>query len=79
MLDPDFFRQAAIQAARVSQSTILILAGAFVGAEVDRRFDTGPWGFLGGLAIGSLLGFFTLLRGLLKTPTDDDDHPPDLP
>ncbi len=71
MLDPDFFRQAAPAAARVTQSTILILASAFLGARADAYFGTSPWIFFAGMAIGSALGLASLIQGL--TPPDDDD------
>jgi len=80
MLDPEFFRQAAPVAARVTQSTITILAGALLGAELDHRLDTTPWLFFAGLLLGIASGALVLFRGLLqKTPPSDDDHPPDLP
>lgn len=80
MFDPEFFRQAALAAARVTQSTIIILAGAFLGAELDKRLDTAPWLFLAGLFLGMASGFLVLIRGLLQQPPPtDDDHPPDLP
>lgn len=79
MFDPDFFRQAATAAARVTQSTLTILAGAFLGAELDRRLETAPWLFLTGLFLGMAAGFLTLLRGLLQQPPSDDDDPPALP
>ncbi len=80
MFDPEFFRQAAIMAARVTQSTFIILAGALLGAELDKRFDTAPWLFFAGLALGMASGFLVLIRGLLqKSPPSDDDHTPDLP
>lgn len=80
MLDPEFFRQAAPAAATVTQSTLTILAGALLGAELDERFDTSPWLFFSGLLLGIASGALVLFRGLLqKPPPSDDDHPPDLP
>lgn len=80
MFDPDFFRQAAPAAAKVTSSTFIILAGAFLGAELDTRLDTAPWLFLAGLFLGTASGFLVLFRGLLNPPAaSDDDDPPDLP
>lgn len=80
MLDPEFFRQAAPAAARVTQSTLIILTGALLGAQLDERFDSSPWLFFAGLLLGMASALLLLFRRpLQKPPPSDDDHPPDLP
>jgi F0F1-type ATP synthase assembly protein I len=39
---------------------------AFVGAWIDRRFGTQPWGILGGVVIGLVGGLYNLVRESLE-------------
>jgi F0F1-type ATP synthase assembly protein I len=35
---------------------------AFVGSWIDRRFETQPWGILGGVVLGLVGGLYNLVR-----------------
>jgi F0F1-type ATP synthase assembly protein I len=39
---------------------------ALVGYWIDRRFETSPWGILGGVAIGLAGGLYNLVRESLE-------------
>jgi F0F1-type ATP synthase assembly protein I len=39
---------------------------ALIGYWVDRRFGTGPWGILGGVAIGLVGGLYNMVRESLE-------------
>ena len=39
---------------------------ALVGYWIDRRFETTPWGFLGGVVIGLVGGLYNLVRESLN-------------
>jgi F0F1-type ATP synthase assembly protein I len=39
---------------------------AFVGYWIDGRFGTGPWGILGGVAIGLVGGLYNMVRESLE-------------
>jgi ATP synthase protein I len=39
---------------------------AFVGYWIDGRFGTGPWGILGGIAIGLVGGLYNMVRESLE-------------
>lgn len=39
---------------------VVLLGG--LGYVLDRRFDSGPWFFLGGVAIGLCIAFYTVIK-----------------
>lgn len=43
-----------------------VVAGLILGWVVDWAFSTTPWGILGGLAAGLLVGMWTFIRSALK-------------
>ena len=43
---------------------VLVSCGALVGAWLDKRQGTGPWLTLGGVVLGSILAFVSMLRVL---------------
>lgn len=51
-----------------SELGIATLIGLFGGAWLDRRFGTGPWIMIIGLAIGAAAGFKSLMRLAPKPP-----------
>ena len=44
-----------------------IALGYFLGAWLDRTWETGPWGVVGGVVLGSLGGFVHLFRTISRT------------
>jgi len=42
-----------------------LLVGVGLGWFLDRRLGSGPWGLVGGLGLGMLVGFWSLYRSLL--------------
>ncbi len=53
----------------------LELAGAVAGLSllgywIDGKFDTGPWGLLGGLAMGLVGGVYNLVKASLAAVRD---------
>ena len=52
---------------------------AFIGYWVDRKWDTGPWGLVGGAVLGLVGGMYNLIRESLsafKPPVDRASKPP---
>jgi ATP synthase protein I len=62
---------------------------ALVGYWIDNRFETGPWGLVGGLVLGLVGGLYNLVRQSLqaareariedeatRTAHDDPERPP---
>ncbi len=48
-----------------------ILAGVFIGSQLDRHFSTDPWLVLGMTIAGTVIGFYRMvqiLRRLERTP-----------
>jgi F0F1-type ATP synthase assembly protein I len=41
-------------------STVAVLLG--VGYLVDRYFDSSPWGIVGGIVLGSIVGLYQFVR-----------------
>ena len=65
------------------QYAVCVLVGMGLGAYADKHLDSSPWGVLGGLALGMLIGTWSVLRPLWleageadrepKPPRPDDD------
>jgi F0F1-type ATP synthase assembly protein I len=59
-----------------SEFGIATLIGLFGGSWLDRRFGTGPWLTVLGIALGMAAGIKSLMR-LAPTPTKKNDPPSD--
>ncbi|MDO8644253.1 MAG: AtpZ/AtpI family protein [bacterium] len=44
------------------QLAISVVAGLFIGSYLDKKFNSSPWLTLVGLLLGSVGGFYNLLR-----------------
>lgn len=44
-----------------------IALGYFLGAWLDRKWESSPWGVVGGVVLGSLGGFVHLFRTISRT------------
>jgi F0F1-type ATP synthase assembly protein I len=78
MQDPSFFRQAATAASLVTQLTILVILGTWVGAKLDVWLHTGPWLLLLGCCSGVAAGLAVMILGFNRMQTDDEhdsNHP----
>jgi ATP synthase protein I len=59
-----------------SELGIATLIGLFGGSWLDRRFGTGPWFTLLGIALGLAAGIKSLMR-LAPRPQKKTEQPPD--
>ena len=46
---------------------VFIALGYFLGAWLDRKWESSPWGVVGGVVLGSLGGFVHLFRTISRT------------
>lgn len=61
-------------AATVTELTLMILAGLWLGSWLDGRLGTGPWLFFLGTLMGLIAGMLRLFQGLAKLQSDDEDQ-----
>ena len=50
---------------------------AFIGYWIDRRFDSAPWGILGGVVVGLVGGLYSMVRQSLEAAREakaEDEH-----
>ncbi len=78
-MKPETVRQAVHAASLIYMMAILTLVGAYVGSQLDKRFETGPWGSLTGTFLGLGIGLWRISRGLIFQKSDDDNEPPHSP
>ncbi len=79
MKDPGFFRQAAHAASLVTQLTILVVLGTWVGARLDDWLDTDPWLLLLGCCSGVAAGLGVMILGFNRMQGDDEQDPNNTP
>lgn len=75
MQDPSFFRQAATAASLVTQLTILVVLGTWVGAKLDGWLNTDPWLLLLGCCSGVAVGLAVMILGFNRMQDDDEQDP----
>ena len=56
MKDPGFLRAAASAAARVTELTVSVVLGTWVGSWLDETLGTTPWLLLLGVCLGTAVG-----------------------
>lgn len=77
MPDPDSLKRGARAGALVSQMAVSAALGAWLGRQLDARFDTAPWLLVTGLMLGFAAGLAALFTGIHRLQREDDDEPPD--
>ena len=60
--DDNFIVAWGVYGALGFQLAAMVIGGLLLGHWIDRRFGTVPWFTLAGLIIGSIGGFFNLIR-----------------
>ena len=45
---------------------VLVVAGMFGGQWFDRRFHSAPWGVMGFVFLGAVLGFVAMVRAVTE-------------
>jgi F0F1-type ATP synthase assembly protein I len=49
-----------------TQLAVSVLLGVYIGHRIDGKWGTGPWGLVGGAALGAALGLYAFLKPLLS-------------
>ncbi len=60
--DDNFIIAWGVYGALGFQLAAMVIGGLLLGHWIDRRFETTPWLTLTGLIIGSIGGFYNLIR-----------------
>lgn len=63
--DPDLKWLGLLQVGTVLVGCVAL--GYFLGAWLDQKWGTSPWGVVGGVLLGSLGGFVHLFRTISRT------------
>ena len=78
-MKPETVRQAVHAASLIYMMAILAFVGAYVGSQLDKRFETTPWCSLTGTSLGLGLGLWRISRDLIPSKSDDESEPPHSP
>lgn len=60
--DKDVNRRSAVMYSAALSIFFSVLAGFGIGWALDKWLGTTPWGVVGGIVLGSVLGFYQFIR-----------------
>lgn len=49
-----------------AEFVVLVVIGMFAGQWVDRRYDSEPWGLMGCVFLGAVMGFVSMYRAVAR-------------
>ena len=64
--DEDTNRKSAIVYGAITSLVVSIIGLLLVGWALDRWLKTGPWLLVGGIVLGTIVGFIQFIRGMSR-------------
>ena len=64
--EQDVNRKSAIVYGAITSLVVSIISLLLVGWAMDRWLKTGPWLLVGGIVLGSIVGFVQFIRGMSR-------------
>ena len=64
--DEDTNRKSAIVYGAITALVVSIISFLLVGWALDRWLNTGPWLLVGGIVLGTIVGFIQFIRGMSR-------------
>ena len=64
--DEDTNRKSAIVYGAITALVVSIISFLLVGWALDRWLKTGPWLLVGGIVLGTIVGFIQFIRGMSR-------------
>jgi F0F1-type ATP synthase assembly protein I len=64
--DQEVNRRSAVVYGAITSLVVSIIGFLLVGWALDRWLKTGPWLLVGGIVLGSVLGFIQFIRGMAR-------------
>ena len=64
--EQDVNRKSAIVYGAITSLVVSIISLLIVGWALDRWLKTGPWLLVGGIVLGTIVGFVQFIRGMSR-------------
>lgn len=64
--EQDVNRKSAIVYGAITSLVVSIISFLLVGWALDRWLKTGPWLLVGGIILGTIVGFIQFIRGMAR-------------
>jgi len=64
--EQDVNRKSAIVYGAITSLVVSIVSFLLVGWALDRWLKTGPWILVGGIILGTIVGFIQFIRGMSR-------------
>ena len=64
--EQDVNRKSAIVYGAITSLVVSIISLLIVGWAMDRWLNTGPWLLVGGIVLGTIVGFIQFIRGMSR-------------
>jgi F0F1-type ATP synthase assembly protein I len=64
--EEDVNRKSAVVYGAITALVVSIISFLLVGWALDRWLKTGPWLLVGGIVLGTIVGFIQFIRGMSR-------------
>lgn len=64
--EEDVNRKSAVVYGAITALVVSIISFLLVGWALDRWLKTGPWMLVGGIVLGTIVGFIQFIRGMSR-------------